>query len=196
VRNLLAGGRMRPAIGLWASCFFFSFAIYTLMQWLPTIVAEAGGDPGRAGSSLGLFKLGGIVSSLALAAYIDRRTNPYPLMTMFLALSVVPVLMLGRASPTSTVFTISVGLAGILLGGLQYAWNALIARLFPTSVRAAGVAVYKGFAAVGALIGPLLAGVLLQLGWTASDVLAALIVPIAMAMFTVAWLSLSARKRA
>jgi AAHS family 4-hydroxybenzoate transporter-like MFS transporter len=179
--SLLRGGRLWPVLGLWISAFFIAFVIGIVASWLPLIVTDAGGNPHQAGSSIGVFKVGAIVSSLLLAAYIDKRANPYSVLIPVLVLSSVPIVGLSGTSATTLLFVGVVALAGISLGGPQYAWNALITRIFPTSLRAAGVSTYRGFGAAGAAAGPLAAGFLLQAGWTTSQVLLALVWPISAA---------------
>ena len=179
--NLLSEGRLLPAVALWVSAFFINFVIYIFMQWLPSMVSQAGGGAGQAGGAVGWFKVGGIVGSFVLAAYIDRRSNPYPALSLFVLLSAATLLALSAMSPTFAGFIVAVALAGVCLGGPQYAWNALVARLFPTYVRAGGMAVYAGVSRTGAMTGPLVVGFLLQVGWTNQDIFHAAIAPVLLA---------------
>lgn len=180
-RNLLGEGRMVPAVALWVSAFFINFVIYIFMQWLPSMVAAAGGGAGQAGGAVGWFKVGGIAGSFVLAAYIDRRSNPYPVLSLFVLMSAATLAALSAMSPTAVAFIVVVGLAGVCLGGPQYAWNGLVARLFPTYVRAGGMAVYAGVSRMGAMTGPLAVGFLLQAGWTNQDVFHAAVAPVLLA---------------
>jgi MFS family permease len=62
-------------------------------------------------------------------------------------------------------------LAGFGVVGAQIGCNALAAAVYPTAVRATGVGWALGVGRLGAIIGPLVGGALLGIGWTAKAII-------------------------
>ena len=66
--------------------------------------------------------------------------------------------------------TLAIFAAGFCIVGGQIAANALAAGYYPTSVRATGVGWALGIGRVGAIVGPLIGGALLDMKWSAGEV--------------------------
>ncbi|HYG28520.1 MAG TPA: hypothetical protein VD906_16660, partial [Caulobacteraceae bacterium] len=177
VRNVLAQGRGVTSTALWVSFFFINFVIYVLMQWLPSFVTAGGGGAVQSGAAVAWFKMGGILGSFICAAYIDRRGNPYPILTAFLLLAAVMFVFLSSLPAVAVLFVIVVAVTGVLLSGPMYATNGLMGRLLPTYVRTGGLALTAGVGRMGAMTGPFTVGLMLQAGWTEQDLLMAAIAP-------------------
>lgn len=192
-RHVLGEGRALTSVALWTSFFFINYVIYVLMQWLPSFVASGGGDAAAAGAAVGWFKLGGIAGSFICAAYIDRRGNPYPILVGFLLFGCAAFLGLAKLPPEAGLFALVVGVTGILLSGPMYATNGLMGRLFPTYVRAGGMALTAGVGRLGAMTGPFTVGLLLQAGWSGEDVFQAAVIPTLTSTIIIAALGLRER---
>lgn len=175
--HVFAEQRTLTSIALWASFFSLNCVIYVFMQWLPSLVSAAGGNSMQAGMAIGCFKIGGILGSILCALYIDRRRNPYPILTTFLVMGCFSFWALREIPAMAPYFIMVIFLAGLLLTGPQYATTGLAARLFPTYVRTSGMALTIGAGRLGAMAGPFAVGLLLQGGWTAKDVFQAAIAP-------------------
>lgn len=178
IANLLKEGRALPSFGMWIGIFCMHFVVYILQNWLPSLVASAGGGASQAGNAIGWFKIGGIVGGLLCAAYIDQRRNPYPILAVFLALSCVGLFGISHIGLTGGAFLFIIAFTGLVLVGPQYASTALMARLFPTYVRTGGMAITGGFNKSGAMTGPFVVGLLLQVGWNEQDIFRAVTIPV------------------
>ncbi len=73
--------------------------------------------------------------------------------------------------------TLAVFAAGACISGGQVGGNALSAAFYPTTSRATGVAWANGIGRSGSIVGSLLGGVLLGLGWPATTVYALVAIP-------------------
>ena len=60
---------------------------------------------------------------------------------------------------------------GVMIIGAQGGLNALAARFYPVSVRSTGVGWALGVGRIGSIVGPMIGGALLRLGWRPRDVL-------------------------
>jgi MFS transporter, AAHS family, 4-hydroxybenzoate transporter len=56
-------------------------------------------------------------------------------------------------------------LAGFFIIGSQFCMNALAATAYPTGARATGVGWALGVGRIGSILGPVIGGLLLSLGW-------------------------------
>lgn len=191
--EVLGAGRSLVAIPLWISTFSLAFVIYVLMQWLPIFVTSGGGSAARAGEAVGWFKLGGVVDGFICATGIERTRNPYPILSAFLIPACAIFVGMVMAPAGARLFIASVAISGVLLNGPLYASNGLVGRLFPTYVRTGGLAITAGVGRMGAMAGPFSAGLLLQTGWSVSEVLRAAPIPVLASVAFVSVLSLRER---
>lgn len=166
-RELFADGRGSSTVLLWTLFLCNLFLVYTLVSWLPTIMAAAGSTSSRAVLSAVLFNAGGISLGLLLASVADRRG----------ALRVAPWAFFGAAVSIAAVgaaLSWSVGalavivLVGGFVGGTQFLIQLVAVEQYPTAIRAVGLGSSLAVGRLGAIAGPLVAGWLLALGPSAS----------------------------
>ena len=68
--------------------------------------------------------------------------------------------------------------AGVGIGGCQAGLFSLFGRIYPPHIRSTGAGWALGLGRVGAIVGPLLGGVLLELGFLAKELFVAAAVPL------------------
>jgi AAHS family 4-hydroxybenzoate transporter-like MFS transporter len=191
--NVLGAGRSFVAVPLWISTFFLAFIIYVLMQWLPIFVTTGGGDAASAGNAVGWFKLGGVLGGFICAACIEHARNPYSILAGFLLVACAAFAVMAATPAGTGLFIVSVVISGVFLNGPLYASNGLVGRLFPTYVRTGGLAITAGVGRTGAMAGPFIVGLLLQGGWSMTEVLQAAPIPVLASVTFIALLSLRER---
>lgn len=150
---------------LWAAFFATMFAFYFVNSWTPRLMVDAGMTVDQ-GVVIGMsLALGGAVGAV-LYGVGAARIDPEKLLIGFLVLSAVLIVLFVLS--TSVLF-LAFGL-GVLVGMLV---NACIAGLYTvaparysTVTRATGVGAAIGVGRGGAILAPILAGVLLDAGWS------------------------------
>ncbi|WP_135828062.1 MFS transporter [Halorussus halobius] len=169
-----------------AAWFAVNFGYYGVFIWLPDTVGAAGvvGSVTVAGATIesvylyflliGLVQFPGYVS----AAYLVEKLGRKPTLGSYLVLSGVCTFLFAASMPG--VSLLGAGLSGFwpFLAGLlaasfftMGAWGAIYAytpELFPTEVRATGNGFAGGVGKVGAVLGPILAGALVEAGYLAA----------------------------
>jgi AAHS family 4-hydroxybenzoate transporter-like MFS transporter len=167
VRELFRGGRAPFTLLLWAITFIALVILYFLSNWLPTLATSSGATPSQA-VLLGTFvQLGGVIGTLLLGPVIDRIGFLRVLVPSFIV-AALTVTLLGRPGiPMPMLFVIAV-VAGFTVVGILPILNALAASAYPTTLRSTGIGWSLGIGRVGAIVGPVLAGLLLRLGWPQS----------------------------
>lgn len=161
-------GRTLLVSALW---FGLNFGFYGVFIWLPSTLeaVQLGGDVYTQLFLVALVQLPGIVSASALIDRWGRR----PTIGGYLALS---GLFLGLFSDSLGSTSFVAGLVPVPpLGSLflasffiMGAWGSMFAyttEAFPTSVRARGFGFAQGVGKVASIIGPILVGALLPLGY-------------------------------
>lgn len=149
--------RQRSFIVIYVSMILSSLALFVPFVFLKSYATDRGIDGGLAATLVGLIGAASIVGRLGLGA-LGTRLGPVRLMQMSLgvmSLSFVLWLVAGSSVPVLVAFTIVIGVG---YGGFIALSPAATAVLFGTvGLGAILGAVYTG-AAVGGLIGPPLAG--------------------------------------
>ena len=85
-------------------------------------------------------------------------------------------------------------MAGFGIAGAQIGMNALTAEVYPTAIRSTGVGWALGVGRIGSIIGPIVGGGLLSLGWPNSLIFSLTIAPMlvaALAVFSLGLYSLT-----
>ncbi|HEY6506865.1 MAG TPA: aromatic acid/H+ symport family MFS transporter [Vicinamibacterales bacterium] len=167
--QLFQGGLATGTLLLWVINFANLLNVYFLANWLPTVVQDAG-YPTRTAVFIGtLLQVAGTIGSLGLGWFVHRLGFVRVLTTCFV-LSWFSIVAIGRPALPLNLLMVAVFVAGLCVIGGQAAINALAATFFPAHVRSTGIGSGLGVGRIGAILGPLVAGELLRVGWEARDV--------------------------
>jgi AAHS family 3-hydroxyphenylpropionic acid transporter len=176
---LFGGGRATRTLLLWTASFASLLSLYLLVNWLPTLLADRGLASTEASLVSVLFNLGAAVGILILAELLDqsrpRRTIGF--WYLGLGLSLVILARTGAGFPTAAVAGFAVG---FFVASAPQPLYGLAPGCYGVAMRGAGVGASVAVGRLGAILGPLLAAALLDLGAGASGVLLGLL-PIASA---------------
>jgi AAHS family 3-hydroxyphenylpropionic acid transporter len=176
--TLFGAGRTTPTLLLWAANLLTLVVMYLLLNWLPSLVVAKGHSASDGATASLAFNGIGVAGALLLGVVVDRVGVRWTLLAAYLALGAT-LLGLGRAAGLDQILALC-GAVGFLVLGAQYVLYSVAPALYPASARAAGAGAAVGVGRFGAIIGPLLAGQLRQAGWSADQVLGAML-PVALA---------------
>lgn len=146
-----------------ASFFLVMFSFYYTMSWTPKLLSDAGYSQNAAISGSVLLNIGGAIGALILGFNagrigLTRSVGLYMVATaVFMALF---GLFNGSMVPA---FTIAVALGFFLFGSIIGLY-AVAPEIFDVQVRATGISIAIGVGRIGAVLAPLLAGMLLDTG--------------------------------
>jgi AAHS family 4-hydroxybenzoate transporter-like MFS transporter len=176
VRLLFADGYGFSTLMLWLTYFMGLLIIYLLTGWLPTLIKDAGLPVERAAAITGLFQLGGTVGAVAVGFAMDRLDRNGVIGLAYL-LGGGFIFALGMGSLKSALLPVLVTCAGFFMSGAQTGLNALAPTCYPTRARATGVSWMLGIGRLGGILGSLVGGALLSLGFSFATVFSVLAVP-------------------
>ncbi len=184
VFQLFREGRTPVTLLLWVAFFMNLLVMYFLVNWLPTLLKGAGLPLSMAILSTAILNLGGVVGAIALGRMIDRF-SPYLVLGTAYAASAAFIALLAFGGTNLTVLLVGAALSGFGVVGAQIGCNALTAAVYPTNIRATGVGWALGVGRIGAIVGPLVGGVLLGAGWTPQSLILLAVIPAVVASLAV-----------
>jgi MFS transporter, AAHS family, 4-hydroxybenzoate transporter len=164
VRQLFTGGRAAGTVLLWIVFFANLLLLYFLINWLPTVLQRSGLPLERAIIGTVVLNAGGIAGGILLGWLVDKR-GPYGVLLAAYVLGALCVAAIGSAPAAVAGVIAIVFFAGFFIIGSQFCMNALAAGAYPTAARATGVGWALGVGRIGSIIGPVVGGMLLSLGW-------------------------------
>ena len=163
--HLFNEGRGPTTVLLWIVNFTNILILYSLSNWLPTIVTGMGYTLQTANLIATIMQGGGLIGTFGLAWLIAKK-GFLPTLGLTFALATASIALIGQPGLTLTALGVIVFVAGWCVVGGQPAINALSATFYPTYLRSTGVGAGLGVGRTGAIIGPYLGGVLLAQQWT------------------------------
>jgi MFS transporter, AAHS family, 4-hydroxybenzoate transporter len=167
VRHLFTEGRSAMTIFLWLGLGLSFVTHFFLSQWMTTLLTDEIGFA-NAARSQALFQLGAGFSFF-FGWMIDKKG--VSVMTVTMILGAIPVAALGLFVGTGAGLTMAMALAsGLLVLGGNIGLNAISSMIYPTFIRSTATGASFAVARIGAIIGPLLAGVLIAVGTPISTI--------------------------
>jgi AAHS family 4-hydroxybenzoate transporter-like MFS transporter len=174
--HLFHEGRASGTLLIWVINFMNLLNLYFLSNWLPTVVKDAGFPTQTAvlvGASL---QLAGVFGAFLLGWCIHKRGFVPVLATGFFT-AACAIAWIGHPGLALVPLFTVVCIAGLGIVGGQSGMNAMSATYYPTDLRATGVGAGLGVGRMGAIVGPVVAGQLLALHWSAQKLFLVAAVP-------------------
>jgi len=133
---------------------------YYALGWAPSLVASLGFNQSQASLVSVYMNLGGATGGFVLG-FLAPRVGLKPMLLLGMAGAAVAVTAFGAVPANLVALQLAAVILGFLSNGSVVGLYALMARAYPTALRAGGTGVVIGFGRIGAAFGPLIAGQLL-----------------------------------
>jgi AAHS family 4-hydroxybenzoate transporter-like MFS transporter len=159
--HLFHEGRGMGTILLWIINFMNLLNLYFLASWLPTVANQAGYGIGTSVLVGTMEQLAGMIGGFTLGLLVQRWGFVRVLTTCF-TVGCINIALIGQPGISLAMLFTVVFLAGFGVVGGQTAVNALSATYYPTDLRATGIGAGLGIGRIGAIIGPVVGGVLMS----------------------------------
>ncbi|WP_176050213.1 MFS transporter [Burkholderia sp. BCC1644] len=158
VRQLFDDGRGPSTAMFWIACFMCLFMVYALSSWLTRLMAGAGYSLGSALTFVLVLNAGAMIGAIGGGWLADRLPIKTVLVSMYLV-AAVSITLLGYPMPTALLFVL-VGLAGASTIGTQIVNCAYAGQFYPMAIRSTGIGWTLGVGRGGAILAPIVIGVL------------------------------------
>jgi len=183
IRHLFQTGRGFSTIMFWIAFFMCLFMVYALSSWLTKLMASAGYSLGSALTFVLVLNVGAMVGAVGGGWLADRYHIKYVLAAMY-ALAAVSIMLLGFKMSTQALFIV-VGLAGASTIGTQIVANAYTGQFYPTAIRSTGLGWALGIGRSGAILAPIVIGVLVSMNLPLQQNFMAIAIPAVIGMIAV-----------
>jgi MFS transporter, AAHS family, 4-hydroxybenzoate transporter len=184
VKHLFTAGRAVGTVLLWIPFFMNLLILYFILSWLPSLLSDAGMPVSAGLTAVAAFSIGGIVGTL-LEGPLMRAFGIYRPMAVEFVVSVALVVLEAQIFASFGLMIAVTFALGISVQGAQAGLNVLAAMYYPTAMRSTGVGWALGVGRVGAIVGPLIGGAMLQMQWTPRQIFLAGAVPALVSAVTV-----------
>jgi MFS transporter, AAHS family, 4-hydroxybenzoate transporter len=175
VKHLFTEGRAIGTLLLWVPYFMNLLIIYFIVSWVPALLQQAELPVSAGIKAILVFSLGGMAGSLAEG----RLMNDIGAVVLLVIEFGISTLLIGSLAFTASlplILTVTF-ILGFTVQGAQAGLNALVASFYPTAIRSTGVGWALGVGRVGSIVGPVLGGVMLSIGWHPRQIFLAGAVP-------------------
>lgn len=159
VAELFRHNRTLGTLAMWLCFFCCLLMVYALGSWLPQLMRSAGYSLGSSLSFLLALNFGGMLGAICGGRIADRFGLPRVVIAYF-ALGALCIALLGT-NPAMPVLYLLIFIAGAGTTGTQILLYASVAEFYNLSVRSTGLGWASGMGRVGAIVGPMLGGLLM-----------------------------------
>lgn len=159
IAALFRDDRLIGTIALWICFFCCLLMVFALGSWLPKLMRDAGYGLGSSLSFLLALNFGGMIGAIGGGRLADRFGLVRVVTTSF-AVGAICIALLGINSPTPLLYVL-IFIAGAGTTGTQILLYATVADFYAASIRTTGLGWASGVGRIGAIVGPLLGGMLI-----------------------------------
>src|SRR3984885_10319470 len=160
IRRLFAEGRAIGTLFLWTTLFLSLLLTVFLVSWMPLVAHHAGLGIKSAVLGVAALNLGSIVGCF-LIGWISKQFRSILPIAVAYALGGAAVALIGLVVQSGQILLGVSFAAGILTVGSQMCAVSLCASFYESALRSTGVGWALGIGRIGAIIGPVIGGVLI-----------------------------------
>ena len=175
--RLLGEGRHKQTLMVWATFFFCFISLYFLMSWIPKLVVESGLSLEKGIYTSSAFNFGG-VAGILLLGWLSTRLPLTNLIGTFICSAALLMMLFGSLSSTVPVMLALTALIGILMQGGFTGMYAVAAKVYPAEIRSTGIGWAIGLGRFGAVVGPYIGGIIIDLQYSMAAAFAIFGVPL------------------
>jgi AAHS family 4-hydroxybenzoate transporter-like MFS transporter len=168
--NLFHDRQLVGTLALWLGLSLNAMVYFFVLSWLPLILVRIGATQENAILASSLINVGGIAAAFITGPLMDGLGSYRIVFRIFMTGSACAVLVGAVLSPVLSVIVPAAICLGFCVSGLQKGISALAMRFYPTQMRSVGLGWVFGIGRSGAIVGPMLAGILMGAGWAPSSI--------------------------
>jgi benzoate transport len=163
--DILRPGLALATVLVTATYFLHITTFYFIIKWVPKIVVDMGFTASAAAGVLVWTNVGGACGG-AVLGMLAQRFSVKPVTVVLLIASTLAVAVFGRGQSDLQGLSRICAVAGFCTNGAVVGIYAVLARTFPAALRATGTGFAIGVGRGGAMIAPIIAGLLFHAGFS------------------------------
>ena len=161
VGRLFHDGRGLSTTMFWLAFFMCLFMVYALSSWLTKLMANAGYSLGSALTFVLVLNFGAMIGAIG-GGWLADRFNIKAVQIVFYVVAAISITSLGYPLPLPLLY-LMVGLAGASTIGTQIVTYAFVGQYYPHDIRSTGIGWASGVGRSGAILAPILIGMLVAM---------------------------------
>ena len=165
LRELWSGKYRMATIFMWISFFMSMATLYFALNWTPKLLISAGLSAEQGISGGILLNISGAAGQLILG-YASVRLNLYKLIMSYMGLTSLSMVLFGIFADNLNMAMLFAVFMGFFVFGIFVGLYTLSPRLYPANIRNTGLGWAIGIGRTGAIISPLLAGIMFDADWS------------------------------
>jgi AAHS family 4-hydroxybenzoate transporter-like MFS transporter len=177
VRLLFGDGLKWITSLLWLLFAVNLMANFFLNSWMPTVFRGAGLSVQQTALTAGMYYAGGIMGALSISLLLDRWG--LAIITAYFVISCPVVASIGTPGISAGLLKLAVFISGFCVLGIQNGLNAVSGLVYPTAVRSNGAGWASSIGRLGAIVGPMVGGLLIGMHVSLRGLFVAPTVPLA-----------------
>ena len=159
VAVLFTQGRGVSTLLFWCCFFMCLLMVYALGSWLPKLMMAAGYSLGSSLLFLLSLNIGAVIGTIGGGILADKFHLKPVILGMYV-MGAVSLIGLGFNSPPVVIYLL-VAMAGAASIGGSILLYSYVAQYYPLAVRSTGIGWASAVGRVGAIVGPIVIGILL-----------------------------------
>lgn len=159
VKALFSENRAAGTLLFWLAFFMCLLMLYALGSWLPKLMMAAGYSLGSSLMFLLALNIGAVIGTVSGGVLADRFDFK-PVLISMLTVGILSLVGLGFNSPQPVIYLL-VSLAGASSIGCSILLYSYVAQYYPVAVRSTGIGWASAIGRTGAIVGPIVIGLLL-----------------------------------
>ncbi len=159
LRELFSTEFAHETAGLWIAFFANLAAVYLVFGWLPALLAAQGQSAAASSTGLAAYNFGGVCGALLWTQALPRWGSRKSLLAGAAAAAATALALV--VFPASRVLLAANGLAA---NAVQVSMYALASHVYPTRIRASGIASATAIGRIGALASSFAGAAIIQMG--------------------------------
>ncbi|MDD9798563.1 MAG: MFS transporter [Alphaproteobacteria bacterium] len=187
VASLLQPAYISITLRFWVIFFAGLLSLYFFLTWTPSLLVDNGLTRSQGNYALFLFNLGGVLG-IWLIGYLTTRVNLTKTIAICFALGTVSMvyLALSQTNSLETLYIFFFIIGWLFQAGFT-AMYTVVSRSYPSIIRATGIGWAIGLGRTGAIVAPIIVGILVdRFDWHIFDLFILFACPLALMALLVA----------
>lgn len=169
INTLFSDGRLVTTLLIWLAFISSYVSSYIMSNWFTIFATHRGIAREHAPLVLVGYSVSGIFGTLIIGRLADRFGPRWPIAIAWIVASLAMLSLAVDESP-NVIFPVA-AIVGFMSSGACISLYALTTFYYPASARGLGAGAGIGSARIGAIVGPLYAGFLLDAGYSVNQVI-------------------------
>jgi MFS transporter, AAHS family, 4-hydroxybenzoate transporter len=195
VKHLFTDGRALGTVLIWIAFIMNLFVLVYIIFWMPTLLREVGQPLDVAIRATIFYSIGGIVGGLTVGWIADRVGSLYGVLACAYVGAAVFITIAALSMQDTTILIPALFMTGFSINGGQPSLNTISGIYYPTAIRATGIGWALGIGRIGAVVGPLVGGLLVGAHFSEPSVILANTIPAVVAAIAIVALRATVKRR-